>query len=135
MRAPSRSERRDSRNLSTAPCTALPSSLLAFTCEKERSICLKDLSTGGQRILTDGPHWNPRISHDGTRIAYTFNASGAMPLFVVPTSGGRAERLGDEGGWAFGWFYDNRRLLYRKSYTQEIHLVDVTTRRSSKYAA
>jgi eukaryotic-like serine/threonine-protein kinase len=125
----------DRSGLDFMPSLSDDGRFLVFTCGKEAAICLKDLRSGEQRTLTDGPHWNPRISHDGSRIAYTTGASGAMPLNMITATGGPSARIIDGGGWAFGWFHDNRRVSYRRSYSREIDVVDVLTRRADHFAA
>lgn len=109
--------------------------LMAFTCGTQKSICVKTFDTGEQRTITAGGDWNPQITHDGSRIVYTHDLYGSMSLFVIPTSGGSSEKLMHEGGWGFGWSHDNKRLLFRKAHSIEVHSVDISARTDDLFAA
>jgi eukaryotic-like serine/threonine-protein kinase len=78
----------------------------------EGEIWLKDLITGQERHLVTAPslQLNPVISHDGTKVAYTFSNGGQVQGLIVPTAGGTARKVCD-GCSLQGWFADNRRIL------------------------
>jgi len=45
----------------------------------------------GQRVLVEGADFysNPRLSPDGSKIAFTSNRAGSWDIFVMPIAGGR----------------------------------------------
>jgi tricorn protease len=54
---------------------------------------------------------NPRLSHDGSIVAWASDAAGPMEIWAAPVAGGDTRRLtwwGDDGATVFGWLGDGR---------------------------
>ena len=80
------------------------------------------LETGARRTLTEAPYGftdsHPRVSPDGTRVAFAREGSGRAGLFVVSMGGGEPTQI---GGWSSGfigglsWTPDGREILFARS--------------------
>lgn len=76
-------------------------------------VVLRRLGTGAETVLTRLPedHY-PAVSHDGTRVAYSFLQNGKMPIFVVAANGGTPEQLCDDCGEVEEWSPGGDQILY-----------------------
>ncbi|OPG01299.1 peptidase S41, partial [Streptomyces sp. GKU 895] len=87
--------------------------LVAFTAEDDVWIAPLD---GGRawRVSSDNvPVSTPRISPDGTTVAWTSTRDGAPEVHIAPVDGGPAERLTHWGSWRTqvrGWTPDGQVL-------------------------
>ncbi|MVO84387.1 peptidase S41 [Streptomyces sp. p1417] len=108
----------------------LSGELLAFTAEDDVWVAPLD---GGRawRVSADNvPVNQPRVSPDGTSVAWTSTRDGAPEVHVAPVSGGPARRLTYWGGWRTmvrGWTPDGR-VLAISTHGQ------ASTRRTRAYA-
>jgi Tol biopolymer transport system component len=76
-------------------------------------VVLKNLATGAETILTHTPvDEYPAVSRDGTKVAYSFRQSGAMPVFVVAAAGGSPQQVCDNCGEVEQWSPDGAAILY-----------------------
>ena len=68
------------------------------------AVMLKRIVSSAETILTRVPadHY-PAISRDGTKVAYSFQRDGKMPVYVVAAGGGTAERVCDDCGEVKEW--------------------------------
>jgi Tol biopolymer transport system component len=78
---------------------------IAFTSHRDgRSrIWLKQLQTGDEAALTDGPDAFPRFSPDGSRVLFSRKEGDRISLYAVGTLGGEPHRLvadALEGDWS-----------------------------------
>ncbi|NUR66475.1 MAG: peptidase S41 [Streptomyces sp.] len=91
----------------------LTGDLVAFTAEDDVWIAPLD---GGRawRVSTDNvPVSTPRISPDGTTVAWTSTRNGAPEVHIAPVDGGPAKRLTHWGSWRTqvrGWTPDGQVL-------------------------
>jgi Tol biopolymer transport system component len=74
-------------------------------------------SEGGEAIaLTAGPwyHFEPAWSHDGTRIALTYEIDGDLEIGIVDANGGPVQRITDSPGYDLqpSWSADDRILFF-----------------------
>jgi Tol biopolymer transport system component len=90
------------------------------------------LETGARRLLTDAPRpfveSHPRISPDGTTVAFTRIGDGRSALFLVPLSGGEPVALGNWSSGLIGgltWTPDGREILVARPVTSGRQLVRV----------
>ena len=90
------------------------------------------LETGARRWLTDAPRsfvdLHPRISPDGTTVAFTRLGGGRSALFLVPLSGGEPVLVGDWNSGVIGaqtWTPDGREILVARPVTSGRRLVRV----------
>ncbi|MER6923971.1 peptidase S41, partial [Streptomyces spiralis] len=87
--------------------------LVAFTAEDD--VWLAPLDGGrAWRVSADNvPVNHPRISPDGTTVAWTSTRDGAPEVHIAPVEGGPAKRLTHWGSWRTqvrGWTPDGRVL-------------------------
>jgi hypothetical protein len=77
------------------------------------AVVLKQIGSSAETVLTRLPadHF-AAISRDGTRVAYSLEQNGKMPVFVMPVSGGTPERVCDDCGQVAEWLPDGDRILY-----------------------
>ncbi|GAT80351.1 peptidase S41 [Streptomyces sp. F-3] len=88
--------------------------LVAFTAEDD--VWLAPLEGGrAWRVSADNvPVNHPRISPDGTTVAWTSTRDGAPEVYVAPVDGGPARRLTHWGNWrtqVLGWTPDGKVLV------------------------
>jgi Tol biopolymer transport system component len=97
---------------------------------------LRNMSSGSERVLSSG-HADPKISPDGTKVAYTAHTSRspAGSLFLMDSSGGEATKLLDLGGTSTfsinGWTADGKRIVYWDGSPIRFSLFDLETRQAS----
>ena len=77
------------------------------------SVVLKRLATNAEILLTRMPtdHY-AALSHDGTKVAYSFQHEGKFPIFVVAATGGTAAKMCDNCGPVEEWSADGTRITY-----------------------
>ena len=77
------------------PAAAADGKLLAFASDRDgtQRIWLKQVSSGNETPLTDGPDRAPRIAPDGDSILFARVEDQATSLFRVPVLGGAPRRL------------------------------------------
>ncbi|MEO7653390.1 MAG: hypothetical protein ABIZ80_23270, partial [Bryobacteraceae bacterium] len=98
---------------STYPTVSRDGRSLVYTSDRSGNwdLYLRDLETGKERTLTSFPEVAGRaeISPDGLTSAYT----GRGIVSVVPTRGGRPEKICDDcGQTVLGWTPDSRQLIW-----------------------
>jgi Tol biopolymer transport system component len=77
------------------------------------AVVLRKLGAVAETVLTQLPedHY-PAVSHDGTKVAYSFRENRKMPIFVVAASGGAPERVCDDCGEVEEWSPGGDEILY-----------------------
>jgi len=92
---------------------------------------LRDMSSGTENVLSTEPV-RPRISPDGTKVAYAALSGG--PLFLMESSGGEATKLFDpEGGvMIYGWSADGKKIVYWNRTPVRFSVFDLETRQNSE---
>ena len=95
-------------------------------------IWTKNLVTGETQALVSSPAVvsAPRLSRDGTRVAYSVPGSkDNADLYAVSTRGGASTRLCESCGRAVHWSKDNKLLLFDSAAPRPfgIFVLDVTT--------
>jgi eukaryotic-like serine/threonine-protein kinase len=77
------------------------------------AVVLRRPGTSTETVLTRLPedHY-PAVSRDGTRVAYSFQQNGKMPIFVVAASGGTPDQVCDHCGQVEDWSPGGDRILY-----------------------
>lgn len=93
---------------------------------------MKDLVTGREKALTDSPTTMksmPRISRDGSTVAFEQTTKTRRTLFVAKTAGGPPEPECDDCGAAAGLSPDGKRMVYVRSASPRstVHLRDLRT--------
>ncbi|GAA0908109.1 S41 family peptidase [Streptomyces thermoalcalitolerans] len=88
--------------------------MVAFTAEDD--VWLAPLEGGrAWRVSADNvPVNHPRISPDGTTVAWTSTRDGAPEVYIAPVDGGPARRLTHWGSWrtqVLGWTPDGKVLV------------------------
>jgi len=88
---------------------------IVFACEDD--LWTVEASGGIARRLTttDGECTLPRLSRDGTRVAFVGREEGSAELYVMPSEGGAATRLtflGSDTLHCCGWSRDGRSILF-----------------------
>ena len=94
---------------------------------------LRDMSTGTEKVLSTGPA-KPKISPDGTKVAYVAGTIGLGPLFLMASSGGEATKLLDQEGGVriYGWSADGKKVVYWHGTPVRFSVFDLETRQTSE---
>jgi Tol biopolymer transport system component len=94
---------------------------------------LRDMSTGTEKVLSTGPA-KPKISPDGTKVAYGPDPFSLGPLFLMASSGGEATKLLDQEGGVriYGWSADGKKIVYWHGTPVRFSVFDVETRQTSE---
>jgi Tol biopolymer transport system component len=97
------------------------------------SLTVHDIDSGVQRTLTKAPAGfaenHPRVSPDGTLVAFERHGAGRAALFVVPTKGGEARQISEWISGLFGglaWTPDGREILFARPDVSGRRLVRTT---------
>jgi len=93
---------------------------------------LRDLSSGNERVLSTGKV-RPKISPDGTKVAYMTTDVGGGPLFVKDSSGGEVTKLLDraDGVMIYGWSGNGKQILYWHGAPARFSALDLETHKTS----
>ena len=98
---------------------------------------LRDMKSGVERVLRAG-RVRPKISPDGTKVAYTFTSSplaqlSSGPLFLMDSTGGEARKLLDTpaGVMMYVWSTDGKRIVYWDGNPVRFSVFDLETRKTS----
>jgi Tol biopolymer transport system component len=96
-----------------------------------QEIRLREMSSGTERVLSVGSA-RPKISPDGTKVAYVTGASG--PLFLMDAAGGEATKLLDQAGGVtiFGWSSDGKEIVYWHGTPVRFSVFNLDTRQTSE---
>jgi Tol biopolymer transport system component len=107
--------------------------MVTASADRILSVVHQTLDTGARRVLTTAPagfsDWHPRVSPDGTTVAFGRSGAGRSAIFVVAVAGGEARVVGD---WASGviggltWTPDGREIIYSRPGTSGRRLVRTT---------
>lgn len=107
---------------------------LVFRSGRTRAveIWMKDLTTQKETALTDDPKIPksmPKISHDGSRVAFTRFEQGKRVTYVTPAGGGVPQAVSDSCGGPSDWSWDGGKLIYHRTDEQRsrIHVLDLRT--------
>jgi Tol biopolymer transport system component len=94
-------------------------------------IRLRDMRSGSELALSIG-FARPKISPDGTKVAYVTGASG--PLFLMDSAGGEAAKLLDRVGGVtiFGWSADGKQIVYWDGTPVRFSVFNLETRQTSE---
>lgn len=91
-------------------------------------------AAGGEAVaLTQGPyyHFEPAWSHDGTRLALTYEIDGDLEIGIVDADGGAVQRVTDSPGYDLQpvWSSDDRGIYFasRRNGGFDIFLADSLT--------
>ena len=84
------------------------------TVSNQEDIWLKDLHTEKETAIagTSSIESHPRISRDGSMIAYTVDDTGFHPVKAVPTAVGMPRQWALASGWLFDWTPDKQYVLF-----------------------
>lgn len=88
---------------------------IVFVCEDD--LWSVPAAGGLARRLTAGPAavTLPRLSPDGTTVAYVGRDEGSPEVYTIPVQGGRPRRLtflGSDALYVSGWSHDGREILF-----------------------
>ena len=86
-------------------------------------IRIRDTHSGRESLLFAG-FARPKISPDGSRVAYSTSA-----IFIVDSTGGQPRKLIDlaKGGQIYGWTNDGGAIVYYRVAPVRFHLFDLKT--------
>jgi Tol biopolymer transport system component len=92
---------------------------------------LRHMDSGAERVLSTGPA-RPKMSPDGTKVAYVTQHNKVGPLFLMESSGGEATKLLDPPGGVmiYGWSADGKRIVYWHGTPIRFSVLDLETRQS-----
>jgi len=113
------------------PASSSDGSLLVYlqSGPSSHELRLRNMSSGTERVLST-ENARPKISPDGTKVAYTAFSGG--PLFLMESSGGEATKLFDPAGGVtiYGWSADGKRIVYWDGSPVRFSVFDLETRKT-----
>ena len=83
------------------------------TRDGRQRIWLKQLATGEEIALTEGPDYGPRFSPDGSSLLFIRNEAAGPDLHRVPSVGGASRRV-VRGAFGAAWSPDGRRIAFTR---------------------
>ena len=117
----------------TMPASSSDGSRLVYlqSGPNSQELRLRDMNSGTERVLSTG-RARPKISPDGTKVAYAVGPPG--PLFLMDSSGGEATKLLDPAGGVtiYGWSADGKRIVYWDGTPIRFSVFDLETRQTSE---
>ncbi|HEY1339933.1 MAG TPA: hypothetical protein VGF59_20615, partial [Bryobacteraceae bacterium] len=102
-----------------------------------RDVWLKNLETGEESNLTatPDPEGYPRITWDGSAVAYRVIENRKQTVYLVSTTDRKKETICDDCGLPTSWSPDGRYLLFEPgSRIPAVSMLDVVTREKSDIA-
>ena len=112
------------------PAASPDGGTIAFTSSRDGTsrIWLKQVSTGAEVALTEGPDGHPRFSADGSSVLFARMAASGPSLYRVSALGGAPRKVLDDAR-AGDWSPDGKRLAFVRSVrepgTRPVYLVGV----------
>ena len=102
------------------PAASPDGSVLAFTSRRDGKprIWIKQLTTGGEAPVTEGPDSRPRFSPYGSALLFARDEGGVLSIYRQARVGGQARKVIDNAGYA-DWSPDGRRIAFTRSQTDE----------------
>jgi len=96
-----------------SPTASADGKRICFSSDRKgtRQIWVKDVVTGYETRLTEGPDDFPRLSRDGSMILFTRASSGKRAIFRVPSIGGEPTKIVDDAIYA-DWSPDGRQIAF-----------------------
>lgn len=92
--------------------------MLAYRSNRAGNIdvWVRNLQSGKEVALTSTPEQEsmPRISPDGTQVAYSVSQSQRRTMYVVPAAGGVSETVCRDCGPPSGWSPDGKQIYYTR---------------------
>ena len=95
--------------------------LVSVSANRTSTIVHHALDTGARRVLTSAApgfqEVHPRVSPDGTTVAFHRSGAGRSAIFVVPIGGGEPRMVGDWANGVIGgltWTPDSREIIYAR---------------------
>ncbi len=116
------------------PSLSADGNKLAFNSNRSghTDVWIKDLKTGKEIALTDGPLREGRVllSPDGSKVAYQANESGKEDFYIVASSGGPAQKICESGGNMLGWSPNGTEILHYWGQPIRFGLLNVASGKS-----
>jgi len=71
----------------------------------------------------------PKVSPDGSKVAYSISASNSSAIYLMDSTGGQASKLADlnTGGAIYSWTADGTSLIYYRNAPIRWYLFDLRT--------
>jgi Tol biopolymer transport system component len=97
-----------------------------------QEIWIRDLRSSEESALTASrtDKWEPRFSPDGSRVSFSSYENGKWNIYIIPASGGTAERVCEDCGEANDWSSDGKRIIGNRLEGQA-WVLDVASRRKT----
>ena len=119
------------------PSISLDGKKLAFRSLRlgNADIWLKDLETGKETSLIATPldEDRPRISEDGTQVAYTSTADQKSSIHLVAVTGGTPEKVCEDCDFAWDLSQDGQEILYKSSGQNSLWLLRPSAGQKSEF--
>jgi len=99
-------------------------------------IRIRDMVSGKDNVLVTGQMLlRPRVSPDGSKVAYTIYENQLTPIYVISAGGGDARKLCDNCGTVYGWSPDGQRIVYWSGQPIRFYTLDVASGRRTELLA
>ena len=102
------------------PDVAPDGKTMVFVSDRDgiRKLWLKQLPSGGEVVLTQGPDYEPRYSPDGTVLLFTHDSGSKPAIYRTDVVGGMPRRIVSEAESA-DWSHDGTSIVWTHQITSE----------------
>ena len=89
---------------------------------------VRDNLSGKESVLVT-QNARPKVSPDGSKVAYSIFESPGSAIYLMDSTGGQARKLADlhSGGQIYGWTADGNSLVYYRTAPIRFYLFDLRT--------
>jgi Tol biopolymer transport system component len=93
------------------------------------AVWVRDLESGSERLLTSAHRgqFQPKISGDGAKVAYSENEGREAVSYIMSASGGPVRKLCDHCGPPTHFSRDGQKVLLESESAQAVLLIDLAT--------
>jgi serine/threonine protein kinase len=95
-----------------------------------RNIWLRDLQTGSEKQVTSSTPAFAVISRDGSRIAYSTEDHGKIPIYTVSLESEMTERVCEDCGEVLDWSPDGQHVLFLSGRPTSISALDLKSQQA-----
>ena len=110
--------------------------MFVYRSPENYAIRIKGMKTGKEATLAVNQMiLRPKISPDGSQVAYGVFEKQRQPIYVMPADGGDTRNLCDDCGVIYGWSPENQKIVYWSGNPIRFSTLDVASRQRAELIA